>query len=131
MSNLKNLKKGVATKTARSSVFNVDAGAGTKETSVILVPREPITITRAWVIPDVATIASGGSSATAKIGTAVDGEQIVAATALAESAVGVEQALTIVSGAVAAGTPVIAQNVGVAATVAGNYFVQIEYTGND
>ncbi len=87
MSRLKNLKSGVALHTARSSVFNVDAGAGTKESSVIIVPAQPITITRAWVIPDVATIASGGSTATAKIGTAVDGESEILVAGHAERGV--------------------------------------------
>lgn len=131
MSNLKNLKKGVAEHFAKSATFNVDNGSGSTADSVLLVAPSALTVTRAYVVPDVTTIAAAGSAATVQIGTAVAGAQIVAATNLTAAAVGVEQALTLATPSVAAGSPVVARHTGVAATVAGEYHVEIWYTGGD
>lgn len=119
------------TQLVKSATFNVDNGAGTTIDDCLFVPKTAVTITSAYVIPTTAAIATGGSAATIRVGTAVNGEQIVASVGLTEAAIGVEQSLTIVSGAVSAGTPVVARHTGVASTVAGEYFVQLEYTRDD
>lgn len=112
----------------RSVWFNLDNGSGVTIDDVLLRPTSAITITAARIIyvdATSGTVAAGN----VKIGTAVAGEEIVAATAYENSkAVGTATALTIVSGAVAAGTPVIVRHTGVAATAAGQAVVEIEYT---
>ena len=113
---------------ARSIWFNLDNGAGTTIDDVLMVPTAAITITAARIVYVDATsgvVAAGN----AKIGTTVGGAEIVAATAYGDTkAVGATTAMVIVSGAVAAGTPVIVRHTGVAATAAGQAVVEIEYT---
>ena len=115
-------------KSARSIWFNLDNGAGTTIDDVLLRPTTAITITAArilYVDATTGTVAAGN----AKIGTALAGAQIVAATAYENSkAVGVATAMTIVAGAVAANTSVFVRHTGVAATQAGQAVVEIEYT---
>lgn len=112
----------------RSESFDIDNGAGTTIDRVLLRPSSAITITAARVVYDDATTGTV-ASATVKIGTTVNGAEIVAATALENSkAVGTATALTLVSGAVAADTPVIVRHTGIAATAAGRYVVELEYT---
>lgn len=113
---------------ARSVWFNLDNGAGTTIDDVILRPTSAITIVAARIIyvdATTGTVAAG----TAGIGTTVAGVEIVAATNYENTkAVGATTAMTIVSGAVAAGTPVIVRHTGVATTQAGQSVVEIEYT---
>ena len=113
---------------ARSESFDIDNGAGTTVDRVLIRPTGAITITAARIVYDDATTGTvaGGN---AKIGTTVGGAEIVAATAYENTkAVGTTTALAIVSGAVAAGTPVIVRHTGVAVTQAGRAVVEIEYT---
>ena len=115
-------------KYAKSLWFNLDNGAGTTIDDVILVAREDITILSAdivYVDATTGTVAAGN----AKIGTTVGGAEIVAATAYENSAtVGTVTALTLASSKVSAGGMVSVRHTGVAATAAGQAYVQIEYS---
>ena len=116
-----------ARRVARSVWFNLDNGAGTTIDDVLLNLPYAITILAArimYVDATTGTVAGGN----AKIGTTVGGAEIVAATAYENTkAVGTTTAMTIVSGAVAANTPVIVRHTGVAVTQAGQAVVEIEY----
>lgn len=113
--------------TARSPEFDLDNGAGTTIDSVILRPLTAITITAVRIVYDDATTGTVAAG-TAQVGTTVGGTQIVAATAYGNAAaVGSTTAMTIVSGAVAATTPIIVRHTGVAATQAGKAHVEIEF----
>ena len=116
---------------ARSQIYNLDNGAGTTIDDVILVPTRAITITSIKIVyvgATTGTVAAGNIT----IGTAVDGTEIAAATAYGNTkAVGTTTAVTIASGAVAANTMITVRHTGVAATAAGEAFVQIEYTVDD
>jgi hypothetical protein len=115
-------------KTAKTVWFNLDNGAGTTIDDIALSPSTAITISdvRAiYVDATTGTVAAG----TFKVGTTVGGEEIVAATAYENTkTVGTYTAGTIVSGAVAANGFVNVRHTGVAATAAGQAYVQIEYT---
>lgn len=116
---------------AKSMRFDLDLGAGTTVDDVVLRPDTPLTITAARIVYTDATTGTvaGGN---AKIGTTVGGAEIVAATAYANAAaVGTKTDMTIVSGAVAAGAPVIVRHTAVAATQAGQAYVEIEYRQNN
>lgn len=117
-------------RTARSRSFDLDNGAGTTVDDVMLRPSTAITITAARIV--YSSVTSGTVAAgSAKIGTTVGGAEIVAATNYENAkAVGTSTAMAIVSGAVAANTPVIARHTGVAATQAGEAYVEIEYSVN-
>lgn len=119
---------GPMAKSARSVWFNLDNGAGTTIDDVLMTPSRAITITAArilYVDATSGTVAAGN----AKIGTTLGGAEIVAATAYENSkAVGTKTEMTIVAGAVPAGTPVFVRHTGVAATAAGQAVVEIEYT---
>jgi hypothetical protein len=119
---------GAALGQARSTWFNIDNGAGTTIDDVILRPAVPIVVTAARIVyvdATTGTVAAGN----AKIGTTVGGAEIVAATAYENTkAVGTVTAMTIVAGAVAANTPIIVRHTGIAATAAGQAYVEIEYT---
>lgn len=112
----------------KSMRFDLDNGAGTTIDDVVLRPVSAILITAARIVYTDATsgtVAAGN----AKIGTTVGGAEVVAATAYENAkAVGTVTNMTIVSGAVAANTPVIVRHTGVAATAAGQAYVEIEYT---
>ena len=113
---------------ARSESFNLDNGAGTTIDDVILRPNVAITITAARVVYSDATTGTVAAGSAA-VGTTVGGTEIVAATNYENSkAVGTTTAMTIVSGAVAAGTPICVRHTGVAATQAGEAHVEITYT---
>jgi hypothetical protein len=115
---------------ARSVLFNLDNGAATTIDDVVLVPGVAITITAARIVYSDATTGTV-AGANAKIGTTVAGAEVVAATAYENTkAVGTTTAMTIVAGAVAAGTPVIVRHTGIAATAAGMAYVEIEYRQN-
>jgi hypothetical protein len=111
----------------KSVWFNLDNGAGTTVDDVVLRPAVAVTITGARIVyvdATTGTVAAGN----ARIGTTVGGSEIVAATAYENTkAVGTVTAMTIVSGAVAANTPVCVRHTGVAVTQAGQAFVEIEY----
>lgn len=119
--------QGLGTAIAKSVWFNLDNGAGTTIDDVILRPAVAIVITAARIVyvdATTGTVAAGN----AKIGTTVGGGEIVAATAYENTkAVGTVTAMTIVSGAVAANTPVCVRHTGVAVTQAGQAYVEIEY----
>jgi hypothetical protein len=110
--------------------FDLDNGAGTTVDQVVCRPTAALTITAARIIYSDATtgtVAAGN----AKIGTTVGGAEIVAATAYGNTAaVGTQTSMTIVSGAVAAATPVIVRHTGVAATQAGKAIVEMEFTND-
>lgn len=116
---------------ARSMRFDIDNGAAATVDDVILKHSRAITILAARIIyvgATTGTVAAGN----AKIGTALDGAQVVAATAYENTkAVGTSTAMTIVSGAVAAGGSVFVRHTGIAATAAGEAVVEIEYSVDD
>lgn len=115
---------------AKTMRFDLDNGAGTTIDDVVLRPDVAITITAARIVytdATTGTVAAGN----AKIGTTVGGAEIVAATAYENAkTIGTKTDMTIVAGAVAAGTPVIVRHTGVAATQAGQAYVEIEYRQN-
>lgn len=116
---------------AVSQTFNLDNGAGTTIDDVMLRPSTAITIRVARIVYKDATsgtVAAGSIT----VGTTVAGAEIVAATNYENAkAVGTTTALALVSGAVAANTPVIVRHTGVAATQAGMAHVEIEYDVDD
>ena len=139
MANLYIMKKGVSKisdladggyQRARSVWFNIDNGAGTTVDDVLLKPSKAITITAARIIyvdATTGTVAAGN----AKIGITLGGAEIVAATAYENTkAVGTSTAMTIVSGAVAAGGSVFVRHTGIAAVAAGQAVVEVEYSVN-
>lgn len=133
MPNSRHVLAGQAARThiVMSRIFDIDNGAATTIDDALLIHPYPITITSAKVLYTTATTGTV-AAATIQIGTAVAGEQIVAATALANTkAVGTTTALTIVSGAVPANTMVVARHTGIAATAAGEYRVVLEYSVDD
>lgn len=114
---------------ARSVWFNLDNGSGTTIDDVILYHSQPVRITAARIVyvdATAGTVAAGN----AKIGTTVGGAEIVAATAYTNSAtVGSVTAMTVIAAAalVPANTMVSVRHTGVAATVAGQAVVEIEF----
>ena len=122
--NSRNIKR----KYSKSVWFNLDNGSGTTIDDVILVPQEAITIINAKIVyvdATTGTVAAGNVA----LGTTVGGAEVVAATAYENSkAVGSTTSMTLVNPLIPAGTPLIARHTGVAATAAGQAFVQVEYT---
>lgn len=116
---------------ARSRPFDLDNGSGTTVDDTILRHSQAITIIAARIVytgATTGTVAAGN----AKIGTSVGGAEIVAATAYGNTkAVGTTTAMVLASSAVAADTPVIVRHTGVASTVAGEAYVEVEYTVDD
>jgi len=116
---------------AKSRVFNIDNGAATTIDDTVLVPKRPITIRNAHIIYTTET-AGTVAGANAKIGVTIGGAEIVAATAYANGAtVGAKTAMTLVDPAVAIDEPVLVRHTGIAATAAGEAYVEIEYTEDD
>jgi hypothetical protein len=133
MPNSTHILRGQAARThiAVSRIFDIDNGDGTTVDDALLIHPYAITIVSARVLYTTATTGTV-AAATVQVGTTVDGEQIVAATALANTkAVGTTTSLTIVSGAVPANTMVTVRHTGIAATAAGEYRVILEYTVDD
>ena len=127
MSGLYNLKSGRAVFYLKSKEFNIDNGSGTTDDDILLVPKQAFKVRSVRAIYTEATDTSGAASANFKVGTAVGGAQICAATALQVSkAVGSYTDATIVSGDVAANGMIAVRHTGIAATEAGKYYVQIE-----
>lgn len=122
---------GPAVGIAKSRLFDLDNGAGATLDDVILRPDVPITITAARIVYSDATsgtVAAGN----AKIGTAVGGAQVVAATAYENTkAVGTSTAMTLVASALAANAPLFVRHTGIAATAAGEAYVEVEYSVDD
>ena len=118
-------------KIARSQNFDIDNGAGTTKDDCILRHSKSIFIYSARIVytgATTGTIAAG----TAQIGTTVGGEEIVAAAVYENSkAVGFKTALTLVISEVAADTPILVRHTGVAATAAGEAYIEIEYAVKD
>lgn len=124
------IARGVAKREVASSVwFDLDNGAGTTIDDVILRSSQNISIKAARIVYVQAT--SGTVAAgSAKIGTTVNGDEIVAATNYENAkAVGTATAMTLKAAAafVAANTPICVRHTGVAATQAGQVRVEIEY----
>jgi hypothetical protein len=106
--------------------FDIDSGAADFD-QVLLVPAASIEITSAKVVY---THAPTGTltGCMVRVGTTLDGQEIVDDVALTSGAVkGATQTLAIKEGTVAAGATVFVRWYGIAATVAGKAFVQIEY----
>lgn len=116
-------------RTAKSSWFNLDNGAGATVDDVIMRPAVAIVIVAARIVyvdATTGTVAGGN----AKLGTSVGANDIAAATAYENAkAVGAKTDITLASSAVgvAAGTPVCVRHTGVAATQAGQAYVEIDY----
>lgn len=115
------------TLTAKSVWFNIDNGAGTTIDDVILRPARPIVVTAARIVyvdATAGTVAAGN----ARVGTTVGGSEVVASTAYTNSAtVGSTTAMTVVNGFIPAGTAVYVRHTGIAVTVAGQAYVEIDY----
>ena len=116
---------------AFSQSFDIDNGAGVTIDVVVFLPSVAITILVARIVYE--DVTSGTvAAANVKAGTTVGGAEIFAATALENTkAVGTATTVTLASGAVAAATPIIVRHTGIAATAAGKYHVEFEYTIND
>lgn len=121
---------GPALSTVRSRIFDLDNGAGTTVDDAILRSEAAITVTGARIVytgATTGTVAAGN----VKIGTTVGGAEIVAATAYGNAAaVGTVTAMTLVATAVAASGPIFVRHTGVAATQAGEAYVELEYRFN-
>jgi len=120
-------------KIARSQNFDIDNGAGTTKDDCILRHSKPVKLLSARIVYTGATTGTVAAG-TASIGTTVGGAEIVAATAYENSkAVGVKTAMTLITAAadVAADTPVLVRHTGVAATVAGEAYIELEYAVKD
>jgi len=112
----------------RSKTYNIDNGSGTTDDDIIFSDLDK----DAWVchvraVYVEATDTAGAASATFQLGTAAAGATIVAATALEVSkAVGSATEATVLAAArVAAGGALFARHTGIAATEAGQYYLQI------
>ncbi len=113
---------------ARSRIFNIDNGAAATIDDVVFKPSAACTIRRAQIVY-VTETAGTVAGANVKLGTTIGGGEIVAATAYANGAViGAATAMTLVSGAVAADQAVHCRHTGIAATAAGEAYVEVEYT---
>lgn len=113
----------------RTAVFNIDNGAGTTIDELAFVEDKPVEIVSIRPVYTEATDTAGVASANYKVGTAAGGEQIVASTALdvSKAVAGYGAKATLVASALAANTAVFVRHTGIAATEAGQYFLQIEY----
>lgn len=113
---------------ARSVAFNLDNGNGTTIDDVILRHSRPIRPLAARIVYTGATTGTVAAGS-AKIGTAVNGAEVVAATNYENTkAVGTTTAMALVAtGWIAANTPIIVRHTGVAATQAGEAYVELEY----
>lgn len=118
-------------RTVKTSVQDIDTIGAADYDEIILVPSTGIEITEVRIVYDKeqsGTVAGGE----VRVGTAADGEQIVAATALENTkAVGYCKVCTLVEGTVAADTPIFVRITGVAATQAGAVHVEMDYYTTD
>lgn len=112
---------------ARSKQFNIDNGSGTTDDCCVLRHSQPIRLRAARAVYTDATTGTV-AAATIQLGVAVAGATVIAATALENSkAIGTATALTLLITDIAANTPLIARHTGIAATAAGEYFLELEY----
>jgi hypothetical protein len=113
---------------ARSVAFDLDNGNGITIDDVVLKHSQAIRIDAARIVyVDAATETVAGG--TAQVGTTLGGDELVAATAYADtSAIGTTTALVLDSTAVPAGTSIFVRHTGVDATQAGSAVVELEYT---
>jgi len=113
----------------RSKTFNIDNGSGTTDDDVIFADLDKEAyVMHARVVYVEATDTAGAASATVSLGSTAGGVDVVAATALEVSkAVGSATELTLVSGGqrIAAGGALFARHTGIAATEAGQYYLQV------
>lgn len=118
-----------ANRVYKTQIFNIDNGAGTTVDDVAFNLDQMVEIVSVRPVYTEATDTAGVASANYKVGTTAGGVDIVAATALDVSkAVGGYGAnATLVSTIVPANTSLFIRHTGVAATEAGQYYVQIEY----
>ncbi len=113
--------------TAKSVWFNLDNGAGTTIDDVLISAGRPIRVIACRAV-EVDATAGTVAAGNWKVGTTVGGAEIVAATAYTNSAtVGARTAGTIVAGGVAANGFVAVRHTGVAATAAGQAYVECDY----
>lgn len=118
-------------KIARSQYFDLDNGAGTTKDDCLMRHSKPVKIFSARIVYTGATTGTVAAG-TIQLGTTVGGADIVAAAVYENAkAVGVKKALTLVEANVAADTPILARHTGVAATQAGEAYVEIEYAVKD
>ena len=111
--------------TVGGTVFDISAADSEQ---VVLHAKAALTITKAYLLWNEATGASGAAEGDITIGTATGGAEIVAATAYVVSkATGSVSDLTIASGAVAAGSSVFASH-DQATGAAGTYFLVLEWS---
>lgn len=116
---------------ARSRVFDLDNGAGTTVDDVILRHSYPVTLRAARIVYVGATTGTV-AAANVILGVAVAGATVVAETAYGNTkAVGTVTALTLLITALAADVPLIVRHTGVAATAAGEAYVEVEYSIDD
>lgn len=116
-----------ATHTTRSEAFNLDNGAAATIDAVLMRPARAVRITACRIVYEDATTGTVAAGS-AQVGTTVGGTEIVAATNYENAkAVGTTTAMVVVSGAVAAGTPVLVRHTGVAVTQAGEAVVECDW----
>jgi hypothetical protein len=112
---------------ARSRLFNIDNGAAATIDDVLLRHSQAIKLLEGRIVYTTET-AGTVAAANIRIGTTVAGTQIAAATAYTNSAaVGSATAITLVQTEIPANTPVITRHTGIAATAAGEAYVELEY----
>lgn len=114
-------------KIAKSRPFDLDNGGGTTVDDCILLHSKAVLLLAARIVYTGATTGTV-AGANAKIGTTVGGAEITAATAYGNAAtVGTKTAMTLLVSTVAANTMICVRHTGVAATQAGEAYVEIEY----
>lgn len=114
---------------AKTQTFNIDNGAGATIDDILLanLPKD-IQIISVQAVYTEATDTTGAASANFKLGVAVAGDTIVAATALtAAKSIGGTTSATVLVDRVAAGANLYARHTGVATTEVGQYFIQVVY----
>jgi hypothetical protein len=115
------------TQIAKTVWFNLDNGAGTTIDDVILLSTLPVQLLSAkavYVDATTGTVAAGNF----RVGTTVGGSDVVASTAYENTkTVGTSTAGTLLVTRLTAGQFLAVRHTGVAATQAGQAFVQIEY----
>jgi hypothetical protein len=113
----------------KTANINIDNGSGTADNHVLFADLPfDVYIEDVRAVYVEATDTSGAASANFVLGTTAGGTDIVASTALEVSkAVGSSTQATIVANKVAAGEMLYVRHTGIAATEAGQYFVQVAY----
>lgn len=115
---------------AKTQTFNIDNGSGTTIDDVMLANlATAIRIITVRPVYTEATDTAGVASANYKLGTTAGGTEITAATALdvSKAVGGYGSAAALASDIVPVGGTLFCRHTGVAATEAGQYYVQVEY----